>query len=259
MEIDIEPDADRRPDVHDRLRARHLRAPGLHRGARASGAPRRSHRPAEPQPVRRPHGSRDRVRRPCRASSAPCCWSTSTGSSEVNDDARTREGRRHPPGGRRPAARRDARRRHRRASGRRRVRRSCRPAQTDRGSRRGDRLEDPRGVRPPVPDHRGDRRRVGASIGIALFPEHGHTTADLLRRADLACTRPSAPARASPCSCAEHEDRTSRRLTLLNELRDGIPRGELILHYQPKIDLGRAGARPASRRSSAGSTRPRDC
>ena len=28
--------------------------------------------------------------------------------------------------------------------------------------------------------------RVSASVGIALFPEHGRTTADLLRRADLA-------------------------------------------------------------------------
>ena len=36
---------------------------------------------------------------------------------------------------------------------------------------------------------------------------------------------------------ADAEDQTARRLTLLNELRDGIPRGELVLHYQPKISL----------------------
>jgi EAL domain-containing protein (putative c-di-GMP-specific phosphodiesterase class I) len=36
---------------------------------------------------------------------------------------------------------------------------------------------------------------------------------------------------------SEPEDRTARRLSLLSELRDGIPRGELVLHYQPKVDL----------------------
>jgi EAL domain-containing protein (putative c-di-GMP-specific phosphodiesterase class I) len=35
----------------------------------------------------------------------------------------------------------------------------------------------------------------------------------------------------------EEEDETARRLTLLSELRDCIPRGELVLHYQPKVDL----------------------
>ena len=37
---------------------------------------------------------------------------------------------------------------------------------------------------------------------------------------------------------ADPEDQTARDgLTLLNDLRDGIPRGELVLHYQPKVDL----------------------
>jgi diguanylate cyclase len=33
------------------------------------------------------------------------------------------------------------------------------------------------------------------------------------------------------------EDQTAHRLQLLGDLRDGIARGELVLHYQPKIDL----------------------
>jgi EAL domain-containing protein (putative c-di-GMP-specific phosphodiesterase class I) len=36
---------------------------------------------------------------------------------------------------------------------------------------------------------------------------------------------------------AEPEDPTAHRLTLLSELREGIPRGELALHFQPKVDL----------------------
>jgi EAL domain-containing protein (putative c-di-GMP-specific phosphodiesterase class I) len=36
---------------------------------------------------------------------------------------------------------------------------------------------------------------------------------------------------------ADAEDQTARQLALLNDLRDGIARGELVMHYQPKVDL----------------------
>lgn len=88
----------------------------------------------------------------------------------------------------------------------------------------------------------GDAVEVGASIGIALFPEHGRSTAELLRRADLAVSQAKSSGEGLAVFAAEQEDQTSRRLALLNELRVGIPRGELVLHYQPKIDL-KAGRR----------------
>ncbi|HWH92268.1 MAG TPA: EAL domain-containing protein [Baekduia sp.] len=78
---------------------------------------------------------------------------------------------------------------------------------------------------------------VGASIGIALFPEHGRATADLVRRADLATHDARRGGTGVAVFVSEPEDRTARRLKLLNELRECIPRGELVLHYQPKIDL----------------------
>jgi diguanylate cyclase (GGDEF)-like protein/PAS domain S-box-containing protein len=88
----------------------------------------------------------------------------------------------------------------------------------------------------------GSSVEVRASIGIALFPEHGRSTAELLRRCGLAVSQAKASGEGLAVFVADQEDQTSRRLTLLNELRAGIPRDELVLHYQPKIDLklGRA-------------------
>jgi diguanylate cyclase (GGDEF)-like protein/PAS domain S-box-containing protein len=77
-----------------------------------------------------------------------------------------------------------------------------------------------------------------ASIGIAFFPQHGRATADLLRRADVAMHWAKQSGTGLAVFVAEPEDRTARRLTLLSELRDCIPRGELVLHYQPKVSLG---------------------
>jgi diguanylate cyclase (GGDEF)-like protein/PAS domain S-box-containing protein len=77
-----------------------------------------------------------------------------------------------------------------------------------------------------------------ASIGIAFFPQHGRSTPDLLRRASLATRQAKQAGNGVGVYVAEPEDPTARRLTLLSELREGIPRGELVLHYQPKIDLG---------------------
>jgi len=84
----------------------------------------------------------------------------------------------------------------------------------------------------------GEVLNVRASIGIAFFPQHGRTTADLLRRASLAMRQAKQSGGGVGVFIAEPEDPTARRLTLLSELREGIPRGELVLHYQPKVDLG---------------------
>jgi diguanylate cyclase (GGDEF)-like protein/PAS domain S-box-containing protein len=83
----------------------------------------------------------------------------------------------------------------------------------------------------------GDSVEVRASIGIALFPQHGRSTAELLRRADLAVSLAKSSGEGLAVFVADAEDQTARRLTLLNDLRVGIPRGELVLHYQPKVDL----------------------
>jgi diguanylate cyclase (GGDEF)-like protein/PAS domain S-box-containing protein len=88
----------------------------------------------------------------------------------------------------------------------------------------------------------GDAMEVHASIGISLFPQHGRSTADLLRRSESAMHTAKWSGDRLAVFEADTEDRTTRRLALLNDLRDGIGRGELVLHYQPKIDL-KAGRR----------------
>ena len=78
---------------------------------------------------------------------------------------------------------------------------------------------------------------LSAHIGMAFFPQHGRTTAELLRRADLAMHQAKRGGDGLVVFVSEPQDDTARRLTLLSELREGIPRGELVLHYQPKVDL----------------------
>jgi diguanylate cyclase (GGDEF)-like protein/PAS domain S-box-containing protein len=79
---------------------------------------------------------------------------------------------------------------------------------------------------------------VSASIGIALYPEHGATTDELLRRADAAMYVAKRSGSGQAVFDSAHEKQTARQLALLVDLRECIARDELILHYQPKINLG---------------------
>jgi len=78
---------------------------------------------------------------------------------------------------------------------------------------------------------------VQASIGITLVPVHGDNVDDLLRRADLAMYDAKRTGTGYAVFAAEQEETPARRLALLGELRQCIARNELVLHYQPKIDL----------------------
>ena len=79
---------------------------------------------------------------------------------------------------------------------------------------------------------------VSASIGIALFPDHGTTTAELLRCADAAMYVAKRSGSGHAVFDSLQEKQTAHQLGLLVDLRDCIDRDELVLHYQPKINLG---------------------
>jgi len=79
-----------------------------------------------------------------------------------------------------------------------------------------------------------------ASIGIALCPAHGRDPATLIRHADVAmyCAKRSESERSTFELYEPHRDEHSReRVLLLAELPRAIRAGELVLNYQPKVDL----------------------
>lgn len=78
---------------------------------------------------------------------------------------------------------------------------------------------------------------VGASIGIAYFPEHGQDVQTLTQHADTAMY----VAKSSRISPAVYDPDTDQhsigRLTLNSDLRQALSANELELHFQPKLDL----------------------
>src|SRR3954449_5703932 len=86
--------------------------------------------------------------------------------------------------------------------------------------------------------------QVEASIGIALFPEHGKTVDAVLRAADVAMyVTKEARSGYEFYDAGAHEHRhDAGRLALIGELRRAMDETELVLYYQPKVDLatGRA-------------------
>ncbi|MBI3995195.1 MAG: EAL domain-containing protein [Nitrospirae bacterium] len=78
---------------------------------------------------------------------------------------------------------------------------------------------------------------VEASIGIAIYPDHGANPDSLMQRADVAMYAAKQSGRGSIIYNAEHDRHSPRRLALMGELRQAIGQNQLLLHYQPKIDL----------------------
>jgi len=79
---------------------------------------------------------------------------------------------------------------------------------------------------------------VGASIGIAVAPEHATEAEGLLRHADAAVQAArKLGGGSSVLYSPECEPHDPARLALLGELRRALEANELQLHYQPKVDL----------------------
>ncbi|HZS93223.1 MAG TPA: bifunctional diguanylate cyclase/phosphodiesterase [Chloroflexota bacterium] len=78
---------------------------------------------------------------------------------------------------------------------------------------------------------------IDASVGVALYPDHGGDTESLLRDAGLALSHAKKTNAGSVLYSPDLDRRGPRRLTLASELRRAIAAGELVLHYQPKVDL----------------------
>lgn len=79
---------------------------------------------------------------------------------------------------------------------------------------------------------------VTASVGIAMFPRDGATVADLLRNSDVAMYSVKAQGRnAATLYRPSLAGKGREKLELESALHKAIDRNEIVLHYQPKIDV----------------------
>jgi diguanylate cyclase len=78
---------------------------------------------------------------------------------------------------------------------------------------------------------------LAASIGIAMFPEHGSTIEVLLQHADSAMYQAKGSGANYRTYAGELDSNRPEQLALAAELRDAIAADHLQLVYQPKFDL----------------------
>jgi diguanylate cyclase len=78
---------------------------------------------------------------------------------------------------------------------------------------------------------------IEASIGLVLSGQHGEDAATLLQRADVAMYVAKEQSLGIFVYDPDTDGHSPERLTLLGDLRRGMDRGELLLHYQPKVSL----------------------
>jgi diguanylate cyclase (GGDEF)-like protein len=76
---------------------------------------------------------------------------------------------------------------------------------------------------------------VSASVGIALAPRHGTDVDTLMQRADVAMYAAKEERRSYHVYDTRMDRHSSKRLSLLTQLRQAIARDEMVLHFQPKV------------------------
>ncbi|MGB9185316.1 MAG: EAL domain-containing protein [Solirubrobacteraceae bacterium] len=78
---------------------------------------------------------------------------------------------------------------------------------------------------------------VGASIGVARFPEDGDDSHALLRCADIAMYSAKEAQSDFKVYTAEQNQHSVRRLSVLSDMRHALVSDEIVVHYQPIVDL----------------------
>jgi diguanylate cyclase len=75
------------------------------------------------------------------------------------------------------------------------------------------------------------------SVGIALFPDHGLDLSSLLRRADIAMYKAKTSGTGQHVYNGADDADDATRLQTVDELRTALNTEQLVVHYQPKVDL----------------------
>jgi diguanylate cyclase (GGDEF)-like protein/PAS domain S-box-containing protein len=78
---------------------------------------------------------------------------------------------------------------------------------------------------------------VGISIGIAIYPKDGDNSANLMRRADVAMYAAKRSQNDFVFYNQNQDQHSAERLALVIELRRAVEEKQLLIHYQPTIDL----------------------
>jgi diguanylate cyclase (GGDEF)-like protein len=76
-----------------------------------------------------------------------------------------------------------------------------------------------------------------ASAGISLYPQHGSQVGELLLRADAALDEAKKGRTGWEVYTGASDEGSPMRLALLGQLRHAIDARELLLHYQPMVDM----------------------
>ncbi|MFG0723648.1 putative bifunctional diguanylate cyclase/phosphodiesterase [Pseudomonas sp. GLN_6] len=82
-------------------------------------------------------------------------------------------------------------------------------------------------------------------IGIASYPVDGNAPEDLLRRAAIAMQDAAGLASHLQVYQRGRDDAQQRQIRLIRDLRHAASKGELLLHYQPKLDIAAGLVRQA--------------
>ena len=78
---------------------------------------------------------------------------------------------------------------------------------------------------------------IEATIGIAIYPDHGNEPDMLLQHADIAMHMAKNESTGFSIYKPENDLFSLRRLKMLGELRKAIQQKELVLYYQPQINI----------------------
>ena len=86
--------------------------------------------------------------------------------------------------------------------------------------------------------YRGRALDCNASIGVALFPEHGENSTDLIKHADMALYAAKNAGRANTTVYEPKlRDEIERRTNMVQLARDALGDNRIDPYYQPKLDL----------------------